>query len=59
AHILNAEGEKIQAIVAMEGASAEELLAFNSAAVRVINSIARLESVLQAKLETFSGECAP
>lgn len=54
AHILNAEGEKIQAFVAMEDVTTEELFQFNQAAARLVNNVSRLESVLQAKLESVS-----
>ena len=50
-HILNAEGEKIQAMAAINGVTAEELLALNKTASKLIESIIRLESVLQAKLD--------
>ena len=52
-HILNAEGEKIQAMVAINGITAEELLALNKTASKLIESILILESVLQAKLDTI------
>jgi len=54
-HILNAEGEKIQKIVA-NARSGEELLAVNKSVQSMVNSITRLEMVLQAKLEMFQ-EC--
>ena len=52
-HILNAEGEKIQAVVAMEGVTPEELLMVNKSVENMTNTIARLEMLLQAKLELF------
>lgn len=52
-HILNAEGEKIQKIVADKGVSVEELLAANKSAHTMVESITRLEMVLQSKLELF------
>ncbi len=52
-HILNAEGEKIQAVVAMEGVTPEELLMVNKSVENIANTIARLEMLLQAKLELF------
>lgn len=54
AHILNAEGEKMQAIINMEGATAEQMLAFNRSATRLLGSIARLEAMQQAKLRNIS-----
>ncbi|MEG0297797.1 MAG: hypothetical protein RR620_13835 [Clostridium sp.] len=52
-HILNAEGEKIQKIVASSTTSAE-LLAVNESVKTMVNSISRLEMILQAKLELFA-----
>lgn len=52
-HILNAEGEKIQKIVAV-ATTATEMLAVNKSAQNMVNSITRLEIVLQSKLELFS-----
>lgn len=56
-HILNAEGEKIQKIVAKEDATTEELLAVNKSVHSMVESITRLEMVLQSKLQVF-GDCA-
>lgn len=52
-HILNAEGEKIQAVVAMGDVTPEELLMVNRSVENMINTIARLEILLQSKLELF------
>lgn len=49
-HILNAEGEKIQKVVAT-AESAEELLAVNESVESMINAITHLEMILQGKLE--------
>lgn len=54
-HIINAEGEKIQKIVA-SAKTAEEMLAVNKSVQSMLNSITRLEMVLQGKLELF-GDC--
>ncbi|MGL5380755.1 hypothetical protein [Clostridium sp.] len=51
-HILNAEGEKIQKVVA-NAKSSDELLAVNKSVQSMVNTITRLEMVLQAKLEMF------
>ncbi len=56
-HILNAEGEKIQAAVAMENITPEQLLQINQSATNLINGIFRLETILQGKLQLFSGKC--
>ncbi|MEG1499505.1 MAG: hypothetical protein RR400_00315 [Clostridia bacterium] len=54
-HILNAEGEKIQAFVAMQGVTSEQLLAVNASVQSMVNAIANLEMILQNKLGLFSG----
>ncbi|MEG2813873.1 MAG: hypothetical protein RSA79_04645 [Oscillospiraceae bacterium] len=53
-HILNAEGEKIQAFVAMPNVTPCQLLAVNSSVQSTINSITNLEMILQSKLSLFS-----
>lgn len=55
-HILNAEGEKIQAIV-IKAKTGDEMLAVNKSVQSMVNAVTRLEMVLQAKLELFS-DCA-
>ncbi|MEM1484855.1 hypothetical protein V6615_08220 [Oscillospiraceae bacterium PP1C4] len=54
-HILNAEGEKIQAVVAMS-ATTDQMLAVNSSVKSMVNTVAQLEMVLQSKLALFD-EC--
>lgn len=51
-HIINAEGEKIQKIVAT-AETAGEMLAVNKSVKSMLNAITRLEMVLQGKLELF------
>lgn len=53
-HILNAEGEKIQAVIAMEGVTVEEVLAVNASVQSMIESITKLEMMLQSKLGLFA-----
>ncbi|MEG2413316.1 MAG: hypothetical protein RSB61_01550 [Clostridia bacterium] len=55
-HILNAEGEKIQAFVKMPGVTPSQLLAVNASVQATITSITQLEMVLQNKLNLFAGE---
>lgn len=55
-HILNAEGEKIQAFVKMPGVTAAELLAVNASVQATVNAITRLEMILQSKLGLYSAE---
>ncbi|MEG0329736.1 MAG: hypothetical protein RSC10_00180 [Longicatena sp.] len=51
-HILNAEGEKIQAII--KTGSIQDMLAVNKSVQTTVNMVSRLEQVLQSKLELFS-----
>ncbi|MEG2274125.1 MAG: hypothetical protein RSC44_02215 [Clostridia bacterium] len=53
-HIINAEGEKIQAFVKMAGVTAAELLAVNASVQSMLQSITNLEMVLEGKLNLFS-----
>lgn len=52
-HILNAEGEKIQAALTF-AKDTNELLKVNDSVKSMVNSITRLETVLQGKLELFN-----
>ncbi|MEG1523736.1 MAG: hypothetical protein RRZ24_08910 [Clostridia bacterium] len=54
AHILNAESEKLMAVINNSGASAQQLLAVNASVKDAISAISRLEMQLQAKLDLFS-----
>lgn len=56
AHILNAEGEKIQRVVAMPSVSVGQLIDTNTSVESMIDAVIRLETVLQAKLALF-GDC--
>lgn len=51
-HIMNAEGEKIQKIVA-SSTSAAEMLEVNKSVRDMVGAITRLEMVLEGKLELF------
>lgn len=51
-HILNAEGEKIQKILA-GSPTVDQMLAVNKSVKSMVNAITRLEMVLQSKLEMF------
>ena len=55
AHILNAEGEKLQAVIAKKPCT-EELLKVNDSVQRMVTAITRLEVILQTKLELFADE---
>ncbi|MEG1989993.1 MAG: hypothetical protein RR136_03265 [Clostridia bacterium] len=58
-HILNAEGEKIQAALAIAGVTPDQLLAVNSSVQNMVNSITRLEMILQGKIELFTCDICP
>lgn len=51
-HILNAEGEKIQAAVA--SGTIDQMLAINKSVQSMVNAVSHLEMVLHMKLELFS-----
>ncbi|MDD3430299.1 MAG: hypothetical protein PHG02_09890 [Oscillospiraceae bacterium] len=53
-HILNAEGEKIQRVVAMEDVTVTDLLDVNDSVRNTVSSIASLEDMLKDKLEYIS-----
>lgn len=53
-HILNAEGEKIQAALAMECTDICQLLEVNDSVANMVHAIANLELVLKDKLEFIS-----
>lgn len=52
-HILNAEGEKLQKVIALQGVSAEILLRTNKSVKAMVDAITRLEVILQSKLALF------
>lgn len=54
-HILNAEGEKIQKMVALPDVTPEVLLATNKSVESMVNAVSRLEMILQSKLSSFDG----
>lgn len=57
-HILNAEGEKMQAIIAMPDTTHEQMMELNASVNKMINAITRLEMLFHAKLELFTDETA-
>lgn len=57
AHILNAEGEKIQKIVA-DATTAEEMIAVNTSVEDMVKAVTQLELVLQGKLNLFKDNLA-
>jgi len=53
AHIINAEGEKMQRIIAMDNVNSDELMDLNRSVTRLISVILRLEMLFISKLEIF------
>ncbi|MEG0513473.1 MAG: hypothetical protein RR653_12250 [Clostridia bacterium] len=54
AHMINAESEKIMAVVNNGAATPEQLLQINASVKTAISAISRLEMQLQAKLDMFN-----
>ncbi|MEG1547466.1 MAG: hypothetical protein RR232_04955 [Clostridia bacterium] len=52
-HILNAEGEKLQAMIGMAAITPAQLLATNKSVRAMVDSIVRLEMIFQTKLGLF------
>ena len=52
-HILNAEGEKIQKMVALEDVTPDVLLATNKSVESMVKAVTNLEVTLIQKLEKF------
>ena len=52
-HILNAEGEKMQAIIGLPNVTSEQLMELNESVYKLLNSVTRLEMMFQSKLELF------
>ncbi|MEG0995301.1 MAG: hypothetical protein RSC24_13035 [Clostridium sp.] len=53
AHILNAESEKLNKVIADPNATPQQLMATNKSIKNTIDAIIRMESVLQSKLNLF------
>ena len=53
-HMLNAEGEKMQAIIGMPNVTSDDLMEMNKSVNKMLNAATRLEMTLLAKLEMFS-----
>ena len=51
AHILNAEGEKMQTIICMKEISTKELFELNCSVRKLLEAVTCLENILQGKLE--------
>ncbi|MEG1704958.1 MAG: SpaA isopeptide-forming pilin-related protein [Clostridia bacterium] len=55
-HIINAEGEKIQAMLAIPGISQANLLAINNSVQSNLDAITLLEGILQQKLQAVKNQ---
>ncbi len=53
AHILNAEGEKLQRAIGNRETSYEKILATNKSVESMVGAVTQLEMVLQSKLALF------
>lgn len=58
-HVLNAEGEKLQALMEMQSVTTEELLTINNSVTDTVESIIQLESMLMSKLKLFGNKLKP
>ena len=54
AHIINAEGKKMQKIIAMGEVSAKKLMVLNRSVTQLVSTISRLEMLFTSKLELFT-----
>ena len=54
-HILNAEGEKMQKVIALQDVDVCKLLEANDSAADMVHAVANLELVLKDKLEFVAG----
>lgn len=51
AHILNAEGEKLQKVISLQNVKKEELIEINNSVKSMVDKITNLEIVLKSKLD--------
>ncbi len=58
-HVLNAEGEKIQKMLAIDGITRSELLRVNDSVTDTVDVISHLESMLMSKLRLFGDALMP
>ena len=52
-HILNAEGEKIQKVLSLSAVTTNEIASVNKSVSTMVDSVARLELLIQGKLQLF------
>lgn len=53
-HILNAEGEKLQRVIAMDEATVCQIMEVNESVMNMIHTVNELENTLKEKLEFIS-----
>lgn len=58
-HVLNAEGEKIQAMLKMDYITPAELLKVNDSVTNTVDAVSQLEAMLLSKLKLFGGKLKP
>ena len=56
AHILNAESEKLQAVLNMPDATPQQIIDINNSILKAIQAAIALESSLASKLSSFSDQ---
>ena len=59
AHIINAEGEKIQAALAIDGVSIADLITVNQSVSDTLTKVIKLEMMLEFKLEEVNKLSCP
>ncbi|MEG2454039.1 MAG: hypothetical protein RSB20_04155, partial [Clostridia bacterium] len=55
-HILNAEGEKIQAMLAVQGVTPTQLLAVNDSVQKMVDSVSQLECIMKQKIKIVQNQ---
>lgn len=53
AHILNAEGEKLQKVFSIDDISPQTILSTNKSVESMVDSVSHLETILKSKLDLF------
>ncbi|MEG1755115.1 MAG: hypothetical protein RR297_03155 [Clostridia bacterium] len=56
AHILNAEGEKIQQMLTIPGVTPAQLLAVNASVQNIVDSVGSLECIMKQKLQSVKNQ---
>lgn len=53
-HILNAEGEKLQRVIAFDDVTVEELVEINKSVESMVKAVTQLETILKSKIDIFA-----